>query len=222
MSDVRIGSINILLTQSMKGSRVHPDTIKIGYMTTAQRIGYRRVSTSEQNTARQLEGVELDKVFEDKASGSTTDRPQLQAAVSHLRPGDTFIVHSMDRLARNLADLQGLVDGLTGRGIRVEFIKDNLTFQPGRDIRDRLLLQLLGAVAEFERSMIRERQREGIDMAKERGVYKGRTRKISDPVKVAEIIAAATVPGAVKAQVAKAYGISRETLYQYINASKVH
>jgi DNA invertase Pin-like site-specific DNA recombinase len=206
----------------MKGSRVHPDTIKIGYMTTAQRIGYRRVSTSEQNTARQLEGVELDKVFEDKASGSTTDRPQLQAAVSHLRPGDTFIVHSMDRLARNLADLQGLVDGLTGRGIRVEFIKDNLTFQPGRDIRDRLLLQLLGAVAEFERSMIRERQREGIDMAKERGVYKGRTRKISDPVKVAEIIAAATVPGAVKAQVAKAYGISRETLYQYINASKVH
>jgi len=190
-------------------------------MTTAQRIGYRRVSTSEQNTARQLEGVELDKVFEDKASGSTTDRPQLQAALSHLRPGDTFIVHSMDRLARNLADLQGLVDGLTGRGIRVEFIKDNLTFQPGRDIRDRLLLQLLGAVAEFERSMIRERQREGIDMAKERGVYKGRTRKISDPVKVAEIIAAATVPGAVKAQVAKAYGISRETLYQYINASKV-
>jgi DNA invertase Pin-like site-specific DNA recombinase len=191
-------------------------------MTTAQRIGYRRVSTSEQNTARQLEGIELDKVFEDKASGSTTDRPQLQAALSHLRPGDTFIVHSMDRLARNLADLQGLVDDLTGRGIRVEFIKDNLTFQPGRDIRDRLLLQLLGAVAEFERSMIRERQREGIDMAKERGVYKGRTRKISDPVKVAEIIAAATVPGAVKAQVAKAYGISRETLYQYINASKVH
>lgn len=191
-------------------------------MTTAQRIGYRRVSTSEQNTARQLEGIELDNVFEDKASGSTTDRPQLQAALSHLRPGDTFIVHSMDRLARNLADLQGLVDDLTGRGIRVEFIKDNLTFQPGRDIRDRLLLQLLGAVAEFERSMIRERQREGIDMAKERGVYKGRTRKISDPVKVAEIIAAATVPGAVKAQVAKAYGISRETLYQYINASKVH
>ena len=190
-------------------------------MTTAQRIGYRRVSTNEQNTARQLEGIELDKVFEDKASGSTTDRPQLQAALSHLRPGDTFIVHSMDRLARNLADLQGLVDNLTGRGIRVEFIKDSLTFQPGRDIRDRLLLQLLGAVAEFERSMIRERQREGIDMAKERGVYKGRTRKISDPVKVAEIIAAATVPGAVKAQVAKAYGISRETLYQYINASKV-
>lgn len=190
-------------------------------MTSAQRIGYRRVSTSEQNTARQLEGVELDKVFEDKASGSTTDRPQLQAALSHLRPGDTFLVHSMDRLARNLADLQGLVDDLMGRGIRVEFIKDNLTFQPGRDIRDRLLLQLLGAVAEFERSMIRERQREGIDMAKERGVYKGRTRKISDPVKVAEIIAAATVPGAVKVQVAKAYGISRETLYQYINASKV-
>jgi DNA invertase Pin-like site-specific DNA recombinase len=190
-------------------------------MTTAQRIGYRRVSTSEQNTARQLEGVELDKVFEDKASGSSTDRPQLQAALNHLRPGDTFIVHSMDRLARNLADLQGLVDDLTGRGVRVEFIKDNLTFQPGRDIRDRLLLQLLGAVAEFERSMIRERQREGIDMAKERGVYKGRTRKISDPVKVAEIIAAATVPGAVKAQVAKTYGISRETLYQYINASKV-
>ena len=191
------------------------------HMTTAQRIGYRRVSTNEQNTARQLEGIELDKVFEDKASGSTTDRPQLQAALSHLRPGDTFIVHSMDRLARNLADLQGLVDDLTGRGVRVEFIKDSLTFQPGRDIRDRLLLQLLGAVAEFERSMIRERQREGIDMAKERGVYKGRTRKISDPVKVAEIIAAATVPGAVKAQVAKAYGISRETLYQYINASKV-
>lgn len=187
-------------------------------MTTAQRIGYRRVSTTDQTTARQLEGVQVDQVFEDKASGASTDRPQLQAALKHLRPGDTFIVHSMDRLARNLADLQKMVEGLTERGIRVQFIRDGLTFEAGRDARSMLLLQLLGAVAEFERSMIKERQREGIEKAKERGVYKGRPREKSAE-EVARIVAEATAPGAVKAQVAKAHGISRETLYQYLRAA---
>lgn len=188
--------------------------------TTAQRIGYRRVSSLSQNTERQLDGIQLDQVFEDKLSGATTDRPQLQAALKHLRPGDTFICHSMDRLARNLADLQAMVESLTQRGVRVEFIKDSMTFEPGRDPRGTLMLQLLGAVAQFERSMILERQREGIAKAKEKGVYKGRVRKVREDADVAAIVAEATAPGAVKAQVAKAHGISRETLYQYLKAAQ--
>ncbi len=190
---------------------------------TAQRIGYRRVSSADQTTARQLEdekALRLDRVFEEKASGATADRQGLKAALEHLRPGDTFVIHSMDRLARNLADLQRIVEDLTGRGVRVEFVKDNMVFEPGRDPRGTLMLQLLGAVAQFERSMIKERQREGIEKAKERGIYKGRAPKASAEER-ARIVAEATVPGAVKAHVAKAYGISRETLHQYIRAAQV-
>lgn len=183
---------------------------------TALRIGYRRVSTVEQSTARQLEGVQLDQVYEDKASGSTTDRPQLQAALKALRPGDTFVVHSLDRLARNLADLQAMVEELTGRGVRVEFVRDAMTFEPGRDARSMLLLQLLGAVAEFERAMIRERQREGIEQAKARGVYKGRRPKLT-PEQVTQLRAEdAARGGKGRAELARRFEISRETLYQYL------
>ncbi len=184
---------------------------------TAQRIGYLRVSSADQTTARQLDGVHLDVVFEDKASGATTDRPQLRAALKHLRAGDTLVVHSMDRLARNLVDLQAMVQDLTSKGRRVEFVKENMSFEPGRDPRGMLMLQLLGAVAEFERAMIRERQREGIEKAKERGVYKGRAPRATGE-KRAQIVAEALAPGAVKAQVAARHNITRETLYQYIRA----
>src|SRR5664279_1395253 len=139
-----------------------------------KRVGYIRVSSLDQNSERQLEGVKLDKIFTDKASGKDTARPQLQAALEYLREGDLLLVHSMDRLARNLDDLRRIVLDLTKKGVHVQFVKENLTFTGEDSPMSNLLLSLLGAVAEFERSMIRERQREGIALAKEAGVYKGR------------------------------------------------
>jgi len=96
-----------------------------------KRVGYIRVSSVDQNTVRQLEGIRLDRVFTDKASGKDTKRPQLEAMLEFVREGDLVVCHSMDRLARNLDDLRRLVMGLTKRGIRVEFVKESLTL-PGR------------------------------------------------------------------------------------------
>ena len=182
-----------------------------------QRIGYRRVSTTEQNTARQLDGETLHKVFEDKASGSTADRPQLRACLEHLRPGDTLVIHSMDRLARNVRDLLDIVKGLTDRGIRVEFKKEAQVFSGERNPMADLMLALLGAVAQFERAILLERQAEGIALAKAAGKYKG--RQPVDPAKVESMLSDARRPGAVKSEVAAKYGISRETLYKYLRAA---
>lgn len=90
------------------------------------RVGYIRVSTVEQNTVRQLDGIEVDRVFTDHASGKDTTRPQLDELIAFVRAGDTVMAHSMDRLARNLDDLRRLVRTLTGKGVRVEFVKESL------------------------------------------------------------------------------------------------
>jgi DNA invertase Pin-like site-specific DNA recombinase len=132
-----------------------------------QTIGYKRVSTLDQSTARQLDGVELDRVFEDKLSGKDMNRPQLVAMLKHVREGDTVVAHSLDRLGRNLVDLRKLVTDLTGRGVRVQFLKENLIFTGEDSPMSNLLLNMMGAFAEFERALIRERQREGIALAKE-------------------------------------------------------
>lgn len=176
-----------------------------------KRVGYCRVSAVDQNTDRQLEGVKLDKKFTDSASGKDTNRPQLQAALEYLREGDLFIVHSMDRLARNLDDLRRIVLDLTGEGVHVQFVKENLTFTGEDSPMSNLLLSLLGAVAEFERSMIRERQREGIALAKKAGVYKGRKPSLT-PIQVAQIRKRVKA-GEKKARLATEYRISRQTLY---------
>lgn len=180
-----------------------------------QRVGYIRVSTLDQNTERQLEGLELDKVFTDKASGKDTNRPQLQAALEHLREGDTLLVHSLDRLSRSLDDMRKIVRDLTGRGVAVQFLKESLTFTGSDSPMNNLMLNMLGAFAEFERSLIRERQREGIAIAKAKGdVYKGRKPALT-PEQAKELRRKAS-EGAKKAHLAKEYGISRETLYQYL------
>jgi DNA invertase Pin-like site-specific DNA recombinase len=116
-----------------------------------QRVGYVRVSTVDQSTARQLEGVQLDRVFEDKASGKDRNRPQLSALLQFVREGDTVVVHSMDRLSRNLDDLRSTVTGLTRRGVRVEFVKESLAFNGDDSAMSHLLLSVMGAFAEFER-----------------------------------------------------------------------
>ena len=135
-----------------------------------QRIGYIRVSSFDQNPERQLEQVQVDKVFTDKASGKDTQRPELDTLLSFVREGDTVVVHSMDRLARNLDDLRRLVQKLTKRGVRIEFVKESLTFTGEDSPMANLMLSVMGAFAEFERALIRERQREGIALAKQRRV----------------------------------------------------
>ena len=183
------------------------------------RIGYVRVSSADQNTERQLADQKLTVTFTDKASGKNADRPQLQAMLAGNWPvGSVVVVHSMDRLARSLTDLLHIVEQLTARGIHVQFVKEAKTFRGGdsTDPMDMLLLSMLGAVAEYERTLIRERQREGIAKAKLRGVYRGRKRKLTDPVQIQQIVAEATALGANKSHVAQKYGLSRQTLYKYL------
>lgn len=178
------------------------------------RIAYVRVSSFDQNPERQLEQVPLDRVFTDKASGKDTLRPQLEALLAFVREGDTVVVHSMDRLARNLDDLRRIVRTLTKRGVKIEFVKERLTFIGEDSPMANLLLSVMGAFAEFERALIRERQREGIALAKKRGAYKGRKKALSTE-QVAELRRLVNA-GEQKAKLARQFGISRETLYQYL------
>lgn len=190
---------------------------------TGQLVGYIRVSTLDQSTSRQeeqLQGFNLDTVFTDKASGKDTDRPQLQLALKHCRKGDTLIVHSMDRLARNLDDLRAIVKQLTDAGVAVQFVKEAMTFTGEDSPMSKLMLSVMGAFAEFERSLIRERQREGIAIAKTKGVYAGRKPSL-DADKVAELMAKDKANGHKnRAGLAREFGISRETLYQYLRTGE--
>lgn len=181
-------------------------------MSIGQRLGYIRVSSLDQNTDRQLEGVQVHKVFTDKVSGKDVNRPQLQALLDFAREGDTVVVHSLDRLARNLDDLRQLVTSLTRRSIRVEFVKESLTFTGEDSAMSKLLLSVMGAFAEFERQLLKERQREGIEAAKRKGVYKGRKKALT-PAEV-EQLRARVQAGEKKAALARELGVSRETLYQ--------
>ena len=183
-----------------------------------QRIGYVRVSSFDQNPERQLEHVKVDKVFTDQASGKDTQRPQLDALLAFVREGDTVVVHSMDRLARNLDDLRRLVNGFTQRGVRIAFVKEQLTFTGEDSPMANLMLSVMGAFAEFERALIRERQREGIALARQRGAYRGRKKALA-PEQVAELRQRAAA-GEKKAQLAREFGISRETLYQYLRTDR--
>lgn len=171
-------------------------------------VGYRRVSSEDQSTVRQLDGQSFDEVFEDKVSGATTDRPALQEMLRFVRRGDTIHVHSIDRLARSLVDLLGLVKDLKAREVNIHFHKENLLFTSEQNASQDLMLSMMGAVAQFERSMIKERQREGIAKAKEAGVYKGRTKTIDD----AAIRNAMAQEGASYRKVAASLGISVSTV----------
>ena len=183
-------------------------------MTKGQRVGYVRVSSEGQNTARQLDGVPVDRIFEDKVSGKSTDRPQLEAMLAFVREGDEVLVHSMDRLARNLDDLRRLVQSLTKKGVKVTFVKETMTFTGDDSSLSLLMLSMMGAFAEFERSLLLERQREGIALAKARGAYKGRKPSLTQDQ--AMQLRAKAAAGEKKAVLAREFNISRETLYQYL------
>ena len=174
-------------------------------------VGYIRVSSYGQNTDRQLSGIKLDKVFEEKASAKDAQRPQLTACIEWLRDGDTLHVHSIDRLARNLSDLQQIVDELTSQGVTVLFHKESLTFSGSSDPMQRLMLQMMGAFAEFERALINERRREGMAAAKLKGKQIGAKRKLTsdDVVEIKRRLAS----GESKKALAETYGVTRQTLY---------
>ena len=156
--------------------------------TNTQSLAYIRVSTYEQNSARQLEGMEFDQVFEDKLSGKSIERPSLQSLIKHARKGDTVHCHDISRMARNVKDLLELIETFNTNGVAVKFHKESLVFKPdSKDPMQNLMLQLLGSVYEFERSMLLERQKEGIELAKKNGVYKGRPASVSRDAIIAEL-----------------------------------
>ncbi|MBC9958337.1 recombinase family protein [Yimella sp. cx-51] len=183
-----------------------------------QIVGYVRVSSTEQNLDRQRAAIgEVEQLFTDKSSGrSRSGRDGLEALLRHVRAGDTVRVSSMDRMARSLIDLANLVDELVGRGVRVEFIKERLIFDgaAAEDPFARFQLHMLGAVAELERQLIRERQLEGIELAKQRGVYTGRARALTDEqVDAIRRLDAAGVP---RARLAREYGCARRTIHDVV------
>ena len=181
---------------------------------TGQLVGYIRVSSFDQNPARQLEGIKLDRRYIDKISGGTIDRPQLQEMLDYVREGDSVIVHSMDRLARNMLDLRKLVTDLNDKGIKVKFVKEGLDFTGDDSPTSNLILSIIGSIAEFEKSLIRERQREGIALAKKKGKYKGRKPALTEEqiLQLQEQIG----QGLKKVEVAKHFGISYPTLCKYL------
>ncbi len=188
-------------------------------MGSSAKIGYVRVSTVEQNTARQLVGISLDRIFEEKVSAKTIgNRPVLREMLGFIRDGDDLYVHSMDRLARNLKDLLTLVTTITDKGVTLHFVKENLTFEAKAKATpfNKLLLGLLGSVAEFESELILERQREGIAQAKARGAYKGRKPIAPEKIEKAKELLAR---GMTRTEAAKTVGMGRTTLFLYLRSS---
>ena len=180
------------------------------------RVGYRRVSTVEQNLDRQDLGA-VERVFEDKASGKDADREQLQEMISFVREGDEVVVYSIDRLARDLRDLQSIITQLNDKGVAIEFLSERLVFSGNSDDAfAKLQLQMMGAFAEFERSIIKQRQAEGIEKAKAKGVYKGRKKQIDDN-KIIEL----TAEGHSQNQIAQMMGITRMSVYRCLKKQRL-
>lgn len=187
---------------------------------TGQRLGYRRVSTVDQHTDRQLEGVQVDRVFEDKATGRNTDRPGLQSALEWARSGDTLVIWSMDRLGRSTRDMLQIIDNLTAKGVNIEFCKEGLTFRGDDSPMNRLILTVLSAVYECELGHIKERIREGVALAKKAGKYHGRTPAIRANNGKSEKFNQLLATGAGVSEIARELGVSRQTVYSRLAETK--
>ena len=177
-------------------------------------INYIRVSTASQNTARQLVDVPSDRIFTDKCSGKNIDRPAFKQMLDFAREGDVINCHELSRLARNTMDLLNIVQTLNDKGITINFIKEGLSFTGNADAFQTLMLTMLGAVAQLERDISLERQREGIAIAKAAGKYKGRPSAYSE-VEFSNIKAEFTNTKN-KAALARKYNISRSYLYKIV------
>ncbi len=180
-------------------------------------VGYVRVSSSGQNLDRQIQAIgNVDELFEEKQSGKNiNDRPVFQECMKYLRKGDTLLVHSIDRAARSVIDLHSIVDTLKEKRVCIKFLKENLTFTPDScDATSTLYLSLLGAISQFERSLIKERQREGIAAAKALGKPYGRNKTFTD--EQCKIIAKRINAGEKVAILAKEFKVSRNTIYNSV------
>ena len=179
-------------------------------------INYIRVSSIEQNTGRQLKDVACDRVYEEKISGKDTNRPQLQAMLSNIRTNDVINIHQRSRLARNTRDLLNLVEEITSKGATIIFHKENLTFKGNekQDPYQKMMMVMLGAVAELERAILLERQREGIAIAKAKGKYKGGKNKLSSE-QITELNNKHN-QGMPISRIAKQFKITRPTVYSYL------
>ena len=187
----------------------------------AQRVAYVRVSSVGQNLGRQLETVgECDRIFQETESGARTDRPVLRDCITYVRQGDTLVIPSIDRLGRDHQHMLEVLDQLATKGVDVEFCSEGLTIRADRaDPTSRLVVMILSAVSEADRLRIRERQAEGIALAKRQGKYRGRARKLEgDELREVRNKALAGVP---KAQIAREHHISRQTLYRYLEQPRI-
>lgn len=179
-------------------------------MGTGAKLAYVRVSTIEQNEARQVEALKkygIDKWFIEKVSGKDMNRPELQRMLEYAREGDTIYIHDFSRISRSTADLLALVETLTAKGIHLVSNHENLdTSTP----TGKLMLTVIAAINEFERTNMLERQREGIAIAKREGKYTGRKR--AELANIAELYELWVTRQKSKMEIAREYGISRPTL----------
>lgn len=182
-------------------------------------VGYARVSTEDQNPALQLDALKVigcEKVFVEKASGAQRDRPEMNAALDYMRTGDTLVVWKLDRLARSMKQLIETVEMLEGQGIGFRSLTEAIdTTTAG----GKLIFHIFGALAEFERSIIRERTRAGLDAARARGRRGGRPPKLTDK----DLTAARAMLGEASItveEVAKRLGVSPATLYRHLPAAR--
>lgn len=179
------------------------------------KVGYIRVSSLDQNPERQLEGIEIDHVFTERLSGKNRERPKLEEMMRFIRISDKVYVHSMDRLARNLEDLLNLVKEILKKGCSIFFVKEKLEFNSDEsNPMGKLMLSVFGAIAEFERALIRDRQREGIEIAKKKGKYKGRPNSLTEE-QVKEI--RSLYPKIHKAELARRFNLHPKTITKYLN-----
>jgi DNA invertase Pin-like site-specific DNA recombinase len=187
-------------------------------MSKGKTLGYIRVSTSDQNPERQLQGIQIDKTFIEYASGSRLDREQLALMMDYIRDDDLIVVHSIDRLARNVRHLLQLIEQVVKKGAKIRFIKENLEFSNDNSLTSKLLLTVIGAIAEFELCMIKERQKEGIELAKKAGKYKGRQPILTDELK--DKIHEEMKTRKPLRYIAEDIGVSRDTVYNYLKKLK--
>ena len=182
-------------------------------------LAYVRVSTAEQNEARQLEALKnsnIDKTFIEKVSAKNTDRPQFQEMLEYAREGDTIYITDFSRLSRSTRDLLGTLEFLLKKGVKVISLKENLD---SSSPQGRLMITMIGAINQFEREILLERQREGIEIAKRKGKYRGRKR-IEKPNNWDTVIADYVVRKITAKKAMELLGLKTSTFYKFLNEDK--
>ena len=174
------------------------------------KILYTRVSTLDQSDERQLQEVsQYGRIYSDKATGTNANRPQLKLMLESMREGDSITVHSIDRLARSVLDMGKLVKQITDAGVSLTFIKENLTFTGDDNPMNKMMLSILASIYEFETEIRKQRQLEGIAIAKTKGVYTGRTADMRKRAEVRDLLQAG---GHTQKEIAKSIGVSVSTV----------